>query len=94
MNIQIVERTQQASVGRHGFGGPDTYVAVVVAPDGVTIPKVMNRDVLESRGIRMIHCGEGYAKHRGAGSALGRALRKATQIAADEAFLACLNLAG
>lgn len=64
----------------HMFGGPDTYVAVTVAPEGVETPEVLRLSLLEARGIEFIYCGEGYSMHRGPRSMLGKALAKANRI--------------
>lgn len=48
------------------FGGPDTYMAVVVVPDDVEFNEgrtPLNKRLLESKGIRVYHCGEFYHDH-------------------------------
>jgi len=48
------------------FGGPDTYMAVVAVPDDVEFyPErtPLNKRLLESKGIRIYHCGEFYHDH-------------------------------
>ena len=84
MIVQVHIRSQH-SVGSsaHQFGGPDTYVAVTVAPEGITVPYCLRRDVLARRGIQFIYIGEGYGGHSGPRSALGRALAKAHDVAAS-----------
>lgn len=84
MQAQVHVRSQHAKRGRSGFSGPDTYVAVTIAPDGVTVPYRLNRTVLGKRGIRLIYVGEGYRKHSGPKSALGKALSAAELIAREE----------
>jgi hypothetical protein len=79
MKAYIEERAQHARGGR----GPDRYVAVQVVPDGVERLKQLRESVAERRGIRIIHCGEGYYGSRGPRSALGQALAKAAQICAE-----------
>lgn len=69
----------------HRFGGPDTYVAVTVAPAGVEVPRVLRRDLLRRRGIDLHYFGEGYSQHSGPRSMLGQAL------AAARAFAARIN---
>jgi len=83
------KRTAQVEVrGQHsrganaqGFGGPDTYVAVQVVPEGVEPLRRLDRKAAARRGIELIYVGEGYDEHRGPRSSLGRAIRKATEIA-------------
>ena len=67
-------RRQHAKRGRRGWGGPDTYVAVTVAPAGVEVPYPLNRSVLAKRGIEIFYFGEGYNQRRGPKSALGQAI--------------------
>lgn len=57
-------RSQHSRGGSNGFGGPDTYVAVQVVPEGVEKLKCLNLEAAERRGIEIIHCGEGYSKHQ------------------------------
>lgn len=80
--VLAIHSRSQHSVGSsaHRFGGPDTYVAVTVAPQGVAVPYILRRDVLAARGIQIIYCGEGYSKHSGSRSMLGQAYAKAQQI--------------
>ena len=86
MQIQIHTRSQHSrGSSAHQFGGPDTYVAVTVAPDGVAIPKCLNRAVLAARGIAIHYMGEGYSRHSGPRSMLGQAIAKAHQLAAAKA---------
>jgi hypothetical protein len=79
-----VETRSQHSRGSsaHRFGGPDTYVAVVIAPEGVQVPRTLRGDVLANRGIQIKYCGEGYSQHSGARSMLGAAIEKASRLAA------------
>jgi hypothetical protein len=83
VNVQVHVRSQH-SMGSScaKFGGPDTYVAVTVAPEGVTVPHTLRRDILARRGIRFIYIGEGYREHQGPRAALGIALARAHDIAA------------
>lgn len=78
-----VEIRSQHSVGlSRGFGGPDTYVAVQVVPDGVEPLKCLNAMVAAKRGIKIIYCGEGYASRQSTErSMLGAAKAKASRIA-------------
>lgn len=81
MKAQTHIRSQHRVGNVNGkFGGPDTYVAVTIAPDDALVPKYLNRQVLQRRGIQLIHCGEGYSQHRGPKSMLGRALKLAETI--------------
>lgn len=82
IHAQVHIRSQH-SVGSsaHRFGGPDTYVAVTIAPVGVEVPRVLRQDVLEKRGITIKYFGEGYSKHTGPRSMLGRAIADAEQFA-------------
>jgi hypothetical protein len=78
MQYQVCIRQQRSrGSSANTFGGPDTYVAVTAAPDGVEVPYTLNTDVLKKRGIKLIHFGEGYSKHWGPRSALGRAFQAA-----------------
>ena len=63
------------------FGGPDRYVAITIRPENVALPGCLRRDSLAKRGIKFIHCGEGYSKNRGSGSMLGQAIARAKAIA-------------
>ena len=82
--ILTIHNRSQHSRGSsaHRFGGPDTYVAVTVAPQGVQVPYTLRRDVLAMRGIELIYCGEGYSKHSGSRSMLGQAFAHAQAIVA------------
>ncbi len=82
--VLAIHSRSQHSVGSsaHRFGGPDTYVAVTMAPQGVQVPKILRRDVLAARGIQIIYCGEGYSRHSGSRSMLGQAFARAEQILA------------
>ncbi len=76
---QVHVRSQHSvgsSFGR--FGGPDTYVALTIAPEGVVVPKALDHRVLRQRGITYRYIGEGYREHDGPRSALGRAIAEAT----------------
>jgi hypothetical protein len=80
-------RSQKSRGSGHGkFGGPDTYVAVQVVPNGVEPLQALNRDVAKKRGIEIHYFGEGYNQHKGPRSALGRALADA------KAFIARMSL--
>jgi hypothetical protein len=79
---QVHIRSQHSNgSSAHRFGGPDTYVAVTVAPAGVAVPYVLRRDVLARRGIEIRYYGEGYSRHSGPRSMLGRAIAAANQFA-------------
>jgi len=75
------EIRSQKSIGSRNskFGGPDTYVAVQVVPEGIDPLKQLNRNVAEKRGIEIIHFGEGYSEHSGIRSALGKAIAAAQE---------------
>jgi len=79
MKQAFVEVRKQHSRGcGSGFGGPDTYVAVQIVPDGVERLKTLNTAVAQRRGIKLIHCGEGYSQRcKTNRSMLGKALEKA-----------------
>ena len=83
MKTAYVEIRGQHSRGSSSnqFGGPDTYVAVQVVPDGVERLKALNRKLAEQRGIEIIVVGEGYSKHDGPRSSLGKAIARAEEIA-------------
>lgn len=77
-------RSQHSRGGSNGFGGPDTYVAVQVVPEGVEPLKCLNHRVADKRGIEIIRCGEGYSSRcKTTRSALGAAIAKAKRIAAE-----------
>lgn len=81
-----VEVRSQHSVGSSVgvFGGPDTYVAVQVVPDGVARLKVLRRDIAEKRGIEIVYFGDGYHRNqRTMRSKLGSALARARAWADD-----------
>jgi hypothetical protein len=76
----IVEvRTQHARTGRSGYSGPNAYVAVQIVPDGVSPLVALRHNNV--RGITIYYVGEGYKKHTGPRSRLGRALQRAQSIA-------------
>lgn len=78
MTYEIHTRSQKSvGSGPGKFGGPDTYVAVTATPEGVETPRYLNRSVLAKRGIKIFYFGEGYSKHSGPRSMLGRALAEA-----------------
>lgn len=74
-----LEMRSQHSVGSGSgkFGGPDTYVAVQVVPQGAEPLKALNPVSAERRGIRIERFGEGYRGHSGPRSALGQAVKAA-----------------
>lgn len=75
---EIHTRKQHAKKGKSGWAGPDTYVAVTVMPEGVSLPSyALRRKSIENLGGRLIFIGEGYSGHFGPKSALGRAIAKA-----------------
>jgi hypothetical protein len=53
------QKSRGSASGR--FGGPDTYVAVQIVPDGVEPLACLNHRNATLRGIEIIHCGEGYS---------------------------------
>lgn len=80
---QVHTRSQHSKGSNaHRFGGPDTYVAVTIAPAGVVVPYVLRSDVLAKRGIEIRYFGQGYREHSGPRSALGQAIAAAKQFAA------------
>jgi len=83
-----VEVRSQKSVGRAGsFGGPDTYVAVQVIPEGVEPLRQLNHAVAAKRGIEIIYCGEGYSDRcKTSRSMLGSAKAEAQRIADEINF--------
>lgn len=90
MQYTIHTRSQHAKRGRSGFDGPDTYVAVTIAPDTAQVPYVLNRDVLAARGIKIRYFGDGYQQHSGPRSQLGRALKAADDFVARQKHLDAL----
>jgi hypothetical protein len=79
MRYQIHVRSQNVKTGRSGFHGPDTYVAVTEAPDGVEVPYALSVPALEKRGIKLYRFGQGYKKHTGPRSAFGKAMAAALE---------------
>jgi len=79
----FVEVRSQHSKGSSSkmFGGPDTYVAVQVVPDGQEPLRCLNKLAAERRGIKIFYVGEGYSKNTGPKSSLGRAIQEAEKIA-------------
>lgn len=82
MIAQVHVRSQHSNgSSAHMFGGPDAYVAVTIAPEGVEVPYCLNRELLKKRGIEVHYFGEGYSEHRGPKSRLGRAIKAAREFA-------------
>ena len=78
----VVERTQHSKGSGNGkFGGPDTYVAVLLVPNSAQVPEIMNRKVLKERGIKFISFGQGYSRNSGPTSMLGKARKEAEEYA-------------
>jgi len=75
-------RSQHAKTSLSGDRGPDTYVAVTITPEGVALPPYLRRDILEKRGIEIHYFGEGYSRHTGPRSSLGKAVAEAEKYAA------------
>ena len=85
-HAKVFIRSQKSIGDRNGhFGGPDRYVAVVVAPRNVEIPDSMplRSDTLKRRGMKMKYFGEGYSKSTGPRSSLGRATEDAEKYAGN-----------
>ena len=79
----LYEIRSQRSIGSsaHMFGGPDTYVMVQIVPADVTALVCLNYGAAKRRGIRLIHCGEGYQKNQATGrSMLGAAIAEGVRI--------------
>ena len=83
MKTAYVEIRGQHSLDERWQGGPDTYVAVQIVPDGVERLKTLNRKIAERRGIEIRRIGEGYSEHRGPKSSLGKAIARAEKIAQE-----------
>jgi hypothetical protein len=81
---QLHVRSQHAKCGRSGFAGPDTYVAVTIAPEGIEVPYYLNQAVLAKRGIEFHYFGEGYHRHSGPKSSLGKALAAAQKFVSEQ----------
>jgi hypothetical protein len=73
------ETRSQRSRHSHGkvFGGPDTYVAVQIVPEGVEPLDSLQRAAAKRRGIQLLYFGEGYRQHDGPSSRLGKAIAQA-----------------
>jgi hypothetical protein len=82
-HAKVFLRYQHSVGSSKGFGGPDVYVAVVTAPKNVPIPDNMplREDSLKKRSMKIKYFGEGYSKHQGSRSSLGRATREAEEYA-------------
>ena len=81
----VLLRQQSPKKGKSKFAGPDTYVALVRVPAGVPFnptktPLQVQR--LRAKGIEVTYCGEGYGRHTGPRSALGRAIARAYEMMA------------
>ena len=86
MKTAYVEERSQHSRGGFGggFGGPDTYVAVQVVPEGVERLTCLNQSVAARRGIEIIYCGDGYSRRQATDrSMLNQARAEAHRIAAE-----------
>ena len=71
-------RSQHSKGSSKGhFGGPDTYVAVQIVPDGVAPLFYLNSAAAARRGITIKYFCEGYHEYRGKRSQLGQALARA-----------------
>ena len=81
-----LEIRSQHSLGSSStrFGGPDTYVAVQVVPEGATPLQSLQEHAAVKRGITIKYFGEGYSKHLGPRSMLGKALAKAKAYIASQ----------
>lgn len=79
MRYFIETRSQPPKTGRSGWSGPDTYVAVQCVPEGTEPLRVLRQDTARKRGIHIKYFGEGYKRHHGPRSALGRALQAAQE---------------
>jgi hypothetical protein len=84
MKAEVHIRSQHAKKGRSGFSGPDAYIAVTIAPEGVEVPYPLNQTVLAKRGIEIHYFGEGYREHQGPKSSLGRAIAAAQNFANEK----------
>lgn len=71
------QKSKGSGLGR--FGGPDTYVAVQIVPDGVEKLYALDERSARKRGIQIKYFGEGYHNHCGPRSRLGRALAEAKE---------------
>jgi len=58
-----VEIRSQKSKGKWP-GGPDTYVAVQIVPNGAIPLQNLNRSAAERRGIEIKYFGEGYGNRQ------------------------------
>jgi hypothetical protein len=79
MTYQLCIRSQHSrGSSARAFGGPDRYVAVLIVPDNVEAPKVLNHSVLKKRGITLKYFGEGYSRRCATErSMLGKAIAEA-----------------
>jgi hypothetical protein len=78
-----VRSQKSKGAGRNKFGGPDTYIAVQVVPEGVTRLAVLNEKIARKRGIVIRFFGEVYYQHQGPRSRYAHTLARA-QAYADE----------
>lgn len=74
-----IRRQHSRGSSSNMFGGPDTYVSVQIVPKGIVKLKCLNISVAQKRGITIKYFGEGYSKHRGPSSSLGKAIRQAKE---------------
>lgn len=79
MTLYHLESKSQHSNGGgyHRFGGPDTYVAVQCVPPGAIPLASLQRHAAQCRGISIKYFGEGYSRHTGPKSSLGKAIAQA-----------------
>lgn len=80
VHVSVVQRSQHAKKGRSGFEGPGEYVMSVVWPETPGIDPTGHplSEANRARGNWSWHWeGEGYWRHSGPRSSLGRALNRA-----------------
>jgi hypothetical protein len=84
MKQMFVRSQHSAGSSSGGFGGPDTYVAVVSGPEPLPAYTPLQRDRLQRKGYTVEWIGEGYREHTGPRSSLGKAIARAESIVTGE----------
>lgn len=81
--VDVIVRSQKSKGGNaYTFGGPDRYVVAIVRRADGEPPALhpISEANIRKYGWEVRRCGEGYSKHSGPRSALGKAIAWAEQI--------------
>ena len=77
-----IRRQSRRGASSGSYGGPDTYVAVQIVPEGAERLKILRRDLMKKRAIFWLYAGEGYSTNKKTSrSSLRRAIDAAQQFA-------------